>query len=756
MSAPARATTPARPARIRGIGVTRRVLATLRTANPVLFLIAAAGFLFTAYFAIKATQWVVMTDELQYEKLSISAGNTLSPFPSIRGHDIVSLAQLYPILTAPVYQLFAMPTAFRVVHGLNAAIMASTAIPAYLLAREVVGSRWAAYLVAALTVTVPWMALSTMMLTEVAAYPAFAWAILGIQRSLAEPSLRRDVVALAGIALAFFARTQFLLLAPLFLLVVVVHEVGYPLATLRGESLSARVREGLRSLLRNHRHLSIAGAVSVVLAGPLAAVGFLDQLLGRYDTTIHKGPLLPHGVLKAAAQHLDFVGFGVGILPLVLAAAWGFGSIVRPSSRRGHAYAVLLVLAVVALTLETASFNLRFALGGTLQDRYLFYIVPLLFVGMAACFLDNRRRWPSVLVAGGAFAWMATLATWVPYGLPFFASPDHVFHSVLDGQSYHLAQILGLRDLSPTVTVVVGTVLLSGGSAAAIRKAGRMQALTVAGAIVLTFCLVETGYVLHKVVDTIKTSSANTVLKGRDWIDEAVPSGSHVGAVVSPVNSTPAGRPIWIYPGTTSAAWQDIEFWNKSLDRAFLYHDFGAYAPFYTGKLTLDYATGAMSLTDKIDYLTVSASDLRLRPAGAIVARGVGGFDLLKLKLPYQVNWATRGIPPDGWTHPDRPIGLRLYPSAGSSATERRVSIWFQSIKFIHEPRRYSLRIGSHSIAGTVAPAGRRREIFETCVPSDRPRDVTIRIAGRTKLPDDRTVGLRIDRVQSSPTGRTC
>jgi hypothetical protein len=729
----------------------------LRAANPGLLLITTAGFLFTAYFTIKVTQWVVMTDELQYEKLAISAGNTLSPIPSIRGHYIVSLAQLYPLLTAPVYQLFGMPTAFRVVHGLNAAIMASTAIPAYLLAREVVRSRWAAYLVAALTVAVPWMTMATMMLTEVAAYPAFAWAMLGIQRSLAEPSLRRDVIALGGIALAFAARTQFLLLAPLYLLVVVVHEVSYPLATRQGDSIRARFGEGVRSLLRNHRHLSIAGAVAVVLAGPLAAAGLLDQLLGRYDTTIHKGPLLPHGVLKASAQHLDFVAVGVGILPFVLAAAWGLGSLVRPSSRRNHGYAVLLVLAVVALTLETASFNLRFAAGGTLQDRYLFYIVPLLFVGMAACFLDSRRRWLSVIVAGGVFAWMATLVTWEPYDLPFFASPDHVFHHVLDGQSYHLAQILGLHDLSPTVTVAVGALVLSGGSAAGMLKAGRMQTLMVAGALVLTFCVVETAYVLNNVVDSIRASSANTVLKGRDWIDQAVPSGSDVGGVVSPINSTWDGRPVWIYPGTTSAAWQDTEFWNKTLDRAFLYRNFGEYAPFYTGKLSLDFETGRVALSDSIDYLAVSSSDLRIRVAGTIVTRGSGGFDLLKPKLPHRANWATQGLPPDGWTVPEQPIRLRLYPSGGTAGTQQRVSIWFQSIEYIHETRRYSVRVGTHTIAGAVPRSDRRRELFATCVPSDRPRDVTIRINGRTQLPfGGPMVGLRITRIQAMPTGRAC
>ena len=49
--------------------------------------------------------------------------------------------------------------------------------------------------VAALTIAVPWMVMSTMMLTEVAAYPAFVWAILALQRSIAKPSPSRDLLA---------------------------------------------------------------------------------------------------------------------------------------------------------------------------------------------------------------------------------------------------------------------------------------------------------------------------------------------------------------------------------------------------------------------------------------------------------------------------------------------------------------------------------------------------------------------------------
>ena len=53
--------------------------------------------------------------------------------------------------------------------------MTSAAIPAFLLGRRVTGRRWAAYLLALLAVCTPWIVYSTVVLTDVVAYPAFLW-----------------------------------------------------------------------------------------------------------------------------------------------------------------------------------------------------------------------------------------------------------------------------------------------------------------------------------------------------------------------------------------------------------------------------------------------------------------------------------------------------------------------------------------------------------------------------------------------------
>ena len=148
--------------------------------------------------------------------------------------------------------------------------MATAAIPAYLLAREVV-DRAAALAVAALSVVAVWMVLTGFLLTEVVAYPVFLWAVLAIQRTVRDGSWRRDLVALAAVALAILARTQFVLLA-----------VVLPLAV-GGHALGLRIAPA--ALVRRHRLLVVAYAVGLVAVAVLAIAGSAASLLGDYSVT---------------------------------------------------------------------------------------------------------------------------------------------------------------------------------------------------------------------------------------------------------------------------------------------------------------------------------------------------------------------------------------------------------------------------------------------------------------------------------------
>ena len=303
------------------------------------------------WFSGRIRDWSVMTDELLYTKLATSIADTGSPLPRVHGTSIEVYNQLYPLLIAPLYGLLSPPEAFRAAHVLNAVVMASAVFPVYLLGRQVLPRAWAVA-VAGLAVLVPWMVLTGFVMTESAAYPAFAWALLGLHSTVAAPSSRRDLLAVAALALAVLARTQFAVLVAVLPLAILGHEL------LRRPWRQAL--EGARFAVREHLVLAGLYTAGLALALILALTGSLGNLLGVYGVTVEEGSLLPSGVWSSAARHLDAVAIGSGLIPLVLGGGWILATLVRPVSIRAHALAMLSFATIVLLTFEAASFSIRF------------------------------------------------------------------------------------------------------------------------------------------------------------------------------------------------------------------------------------------------------------------------------------------------------------------------------------------------------------------------------------------------------------
>src|SRR5437870_11844043 len=107
-------------------GVRLKLRAPPVSALPVLGIVLAAG-LFAGQYASQATQWAVMTDELQTSKLATGIAETHSPVPRIHGEYYGALNQLYPLLLSPLYGLLSPPAAFVGSHPLNAFLLASSA-----------------------------------------------------------------------------------------------------------------------------------------------------------------------------------------------------------------------------------------------------------------------------------------------------------------------------------------------------------------------------------------------------------------------------------------------------------------------------------------------------------------------------------------------------------------------------------------------------------------------------------------------------
>src|SRR5919199_2159447 len=432
---------------------------------PVLGIVLVAGSLAVEY-ASQATEWAVMTDELQTSKLATSIADTLSPVPQIHGEYYGALNQLYPLLLSPLYAFLSAPAAFSGAHVLNAFLLASSAWPAYLLARDVTASRAGGYFAAALTAFVPWLVLSATLLTENAAYPAFVWALLLCYRGVAEPSAGRDAAALAGLALAYLARTQLFVLA-----------LALPIAVLAHE-------RGVRRALARHRVLAAAYAVGVVAAAALAAAGSLTRVLGNYAGTV-QGNVFPAGIWHSAAVHLDAAVVGTGVAPFVLAAAWALTTVPR------DAFAALLVPLVPLLTFEAASFDLRFTPGRFVQDRYVCYLAPLFAVGAAACLHERWRRGlraALVVAAGLAFVGLSTQTSFGELITLWWASPAGAFHRALRDAA-------GAIGLSADDLVRWGGLVLAVVLAGALWRLPRRLTLSVLGVALAVYGAYQAGYV---------------------------------------------------------------------------------------------------------------------------------------------------------------------------------------------------------------------------------------------------------------------
>ena len=273
------------------------------------------------WFSGRIQDWSVMTDELLYAKLATSIADTGSPLPQVHGTSIAVYNQLYPLLIAPLYGALSPPEAFRAAHVLNAFLMVSAVFPAYLLGRQVLSRPWA-FAAAGLSVLVPWMVLTGFLMTESAAYPAFLWAILGLQLAIAAPSRRRDLLAVAALGLAV-SRGRSSRCSSSY-----CRSRSSP--TRSACAGPARGSCGRRSLAPSAR---LALRRGLAVAAILAVAGSFGSLLGVYAVTVEEGSLLPSGVWSSAGRHLDAVAIGCGLVPLILGGGWMLATLVRHASK---------------------------------------------------------------------------------------------------------------------------------------------------------------------------------------------------------------------------------------------------------------------------------------------------------------------------------------------------------------------------------------------------------------------------------------
>jgi hypothetical protein len=653
----------------------------------------------------RVADWNAMTDELGYERLAISIAQSHSLLPQTHGAFVRSLAQLYPALISPWFLHGYVPEDLRNAHIFNAWLMSSACIPAFLLARRVTGRRLPAYALALVTVCTPWIIYTTVLLTEVAGYPAFLWAILAMHKAITAPSRRNDVLALLGLVLAFFARTQFFLLTGVLPIALFV----YHLTTPRLGSPRERLRVALRDAVRGHAVLVWFYALFVP-----AAIGYIASGHHLFFLSVYGGQaspnIIPSGTAGAITGHAADLAFGIGILPFVVGAAWLLANALRSSAPAElRAFACLGAVTVAVLLSAISAWDRK--IGHFVLDRYLYYLVPILLLAFLCALLDRRRpRWslifPVSLVAVGFAAHLQEEFLWSGR---FPLSTDSPIATLYRP----IAQIGGGKAGASTI-LVIATIAAAVLFVLADRRLRHAQLAAALSTVLLVAFPVDTAYTFAKLFSTNGhsyrplTRSESGIL---DWLDRTVGTGARVTEIPYPVSSSFL---------VSQQFWRDLEFWNKSVRYGIHYPTPDVYRDaviwFPVNPLTFDPVTGVASRSWS-SYVVQSVTETRFRISGTVLVQRPDVM-LIRAAIPWRAAWLTLGLYDDGWMRPGKAANIRVFGVPGQrGAVTRTLSLQLQLPPNVAR-QRFELVSNLATLRGEATTSATASERVAVCVPA--------------------------------------
>jgi uncharacterized membrane protein len=659
-------------------------------AVPAAFAITATWL---AWQAVHVNSFVWLVDELLYVKYAVGYAGFEGPLPSVHGERYGPPNVLYPLLLSPLVGLFPMPTAFRLAHVVQAVAFASTIFPVYLLARRA-GARWGWALLGGLvSVWIPWSVATLVLMTESLAYPLAAWAVLAMVAAVAEPTRRREALACIAVLLATLARTQLVVLAGVFLLAIALEE------------LARRDAEPLRARVRRHRTVLVAATSSVGLVLALDGVGV--DLLSGYAGATDKA-LLPSEWLTSSVAHAARIIVGVGILPAVLFVAWLLHAGSRPRGPAERACVIVTAL-VAAVMLYQAAYFAQNVAGGTVQERYVIYIVPLIAVGAVTLASERTRQPPRLsLVAAGALVTVVIgaesfSATTSVNAFDRVASGGSAYYGELSPRAARLGELILSRPASAAEGLVLSTAVVTLAALVVFNTRLRTAGLVALLGAAMLFGVVQARFVLPTVIDDMARTYPR-LLPGvddqpLDWVDRALPDGATAGLLAGRLDVPDEG-----------GQWQWTEFWNKRITRSLSREGASTHSGFPAIRVVVDAQTGAVTARGAPEYMVVSERSASLVLEGEVTGRSAYGAVLLKARRPLRARYTLDGPDLDGKLDATDRVRLRVFRSE-----ERHVAIELGAdLRSPVDPRigaaGYTLRSGGHVRRGTV-PAGQRRTV---------------------------------------------
>jgi hypothetical protein len=370
-----------------------------------------------------------------------------------------------------------------------------------------------------------------------------------------------------------------------------------------------------------------------------------------------------------------------------------------------HALAAILLSVVPISVAIGGSFTVRYSAG--INDRYLFYVVPLLFAGVAAALLRPRRgQLPALFVTGALTVWLIASASISQLG-PTLISPTSAWHTWLAERATEVGTTMPHLVAIATAVVLVAVVI-------AARFLRPLVALGVVAGALLVWGIVQTVYTFDKVAATQEGVSAQ-FLRQRDWVDRGLPKNARAIAILAPV-----GDPV-----TTTATWWDTSFWNKSVDRVMTVGGGDTFSQGFTNPLSVDPQTGRVPALDRYQYVVRSGNDTRFGLRGSNTVAAFGGILVLTAQRPYQADWYFDGPDPNAAVVPaGASASLRVF--APQDANPRRVNVTVATVGV--KPVKVTLAAGSQVKTARIATGARATLTLPAQFNAARRADVQLRV----------------------------
>jgi hypothetical protein len=356
----------------------------------------------------------------------------------ILGRDAGLLSLVYPALIGVPFRLFDPHTAYIAVKAFQALLMSLTAVPVYLWGRSLMSRGWALS-AAALTLTVPGLAYSGFLMTEVAFFPVLCVSAWAMARALVDPSRTNQLVLLATMLLAIATRLQAVVLVPI-LVVALLLKLQFDRRPVGSLKRYGPVFAGLAAVT------GVWVLLTTVGGGPG------NRVLGSYQVagTTSYDPL---DAIRFGFYHLADVVLMSALLPVV---ALGLLAVRAAAGRERSEPARAFIAVTVAYTIGFVAQVGLFTSGllGRLGERYLLALAPLLFLALAL-WLD--RGAPRPRLATGLIS-IGTLGLLLALRIRFIsegAAPD-AFSTI---PLYEIKRHVGAPELKFAI-LLAGTALL--------------------------------------------------------------------------------------------------------------------------------------------------------------------------------------------------------------------------------------------------------------------------------------------------------